>query len=87
MRHVYIVTTINFDNKGGMYSIPNLGVHTSEKKAVKHWRSVVEDREKRLKLLHVTTRTEAFYKDERYVTLREANFPEEKVRLEKWIVR
>jgi hypothetical protein len=44
MKHVYIVTRIVEKLTNGIREIPNLGVHTSFKKALQHYNSVIVDR-------------------------------------------
>lgn len=44
MSYVYIVTRIFDHSMPGITQIPNLGVHTSLKKAQKHFDSVYQDR-------------------------------------------
>jgi len=87
MGYIYVVSTINFDNGNGKYSIPVLGVHTSHKSALRHWKSVVENRQKLLKVigmggLKLGNRHKPY--PDPYLVLAEMDFPEEKVRLEKW---
>lgn len=85
MKYAYVVTRIMFKFQDGVMHIPNLGVHSSYKKAKKHFNSVVKDRQK----------TENGYKVHRptYDTpvsiMDEHSFPNigEWVRLERWQVR
>jgi len=47
MKYVYIVTRVVTNETGPGVAIPNLGIHTSLKKALVHYNSIVEDRVQR----------------------------------------
>jgi hypothetical protein len=50
--NVYIVTRIMFKLREVITEIPNLGVHSSYKKAMRHYKSVREGCQKSTKGLH-----------------------------------
>lgn len=87
MRHVYVVTRIHMIKTQGVVEIPNLGMHSSRKKADSHFDNVVEDRKKRE---HVV-REQCYEGDGRdnYTVVRSAYCAEsqEQIRLEKWKLR
>jgi hypothetical protein len=76
-----------------MTEIPNLGVHTSYKKALSHYESVIADRMKRHGVSQSTfgypTRDEVRARTERVVLVRSAFVLDtlEEVRLERWKVK
>jgi hypothetical protein len=46
VRYAYVVTRINPSQDAGTCQIPNLGVHLSLRKALRHYKSTIDDREK-----------------------------------------
>lgn len=44
MKYVYVVYTINHKEQSGFRSIPVLGVHSSWKKANRHYLNILKDR-------------------------------------------
>jgi len=45
MKYVYIVTRMVTGNSPGTVDIPNLGVHSNQKAAEKHYNSIILDRD------------------------------------------
>lgn len=88
MGYVYIVTRITYPKQEGITEIPNLGVHTSYKKAIRHYQSVREDRWKLNGGGSVSGQCVAnhkIYSDARFALLMSDHFPNEEIRLEKWV--
>lgn len=90
MKYIYIVTSIVFNNHPGITFLPNLGVLTSYRSALRHFRVAVKDRELRSKGLGVgytQLGNRPIPYPEQYTVLAEMHFPDERVRLEKWKVK
>lgn len=89
--YVYVVTRICKNEKYGT-SIPNLGVHTSQDKAVRHYKSIIQDRTKYAEVLWDRVHPSVFWQDERTVVIRESwinhkNEETEHLKLEKWRIK
>jgi hypothetical protein len=89
MRYVYVVTRYVENESEGMKSIPNLGVHSSRKAAVRHWKAVLKNRRD---YGEVQVNTLGSLDCSRYVVIEEARvFGNdgwiENLRLEQWKVR
>lgn len=88
MAHIYVVTRILRKTREGVTEIPNLGVHSSLGKALRHFHSVINDRAQRTALTMIHSTNPKMSKDDRYLVVRSATTDEgEEVRLEKWLVR
>ncbi len=86
---VYIVTRIQDSNRQGHTIIPNLGVHKCPVTAIRHFESVVENREGSKKEIEYMT---DMLPDDRYILMgvhfyRRFGMETEEIRLEKWKVK
>lgn len=98
MKYVYVVTRIVENERKGVISIPNLGVHPALYKAQKHFSSVIKDRIKgggTIVWESLTWGNQTGCQDFRMQVVREARISTgvrgfslgeiENLRLEKWI--
>jgi len=87
MSYIYVVTRITKNADPGVFEIPNLGVHTSYKRAQKHYDSVVADRKTRTSG-HSTLSRECPLVTSKMTLMREDCFYllGETLRLERWSV-
>ena len=84
MKHVYIVTRIVEKLTNGIREIPNLGVHSSFKKALKHYNSVLINRGAS-NTLNVKNFNDPITKDRNTIlAVYWSVDSQEEIRLEKW---
>lgn len=87
MKYAYIVTRIIKNNLEGVTNIPNLGVHTSYARALKHYRGVVSDRLRLPYTDDLRVNQKQPMGEERCIVLDDLYVGDgETVRLEKWKV-
>jgi hypothetical protein len=84
VKYAYIITRTFTRFEPGITELPNLGVHSTFKKALEHYESVKADR---AKFGPVSSYQHGERDRERYVVLREFyTLTGESVRLERWII-
>lgn len=89
MKYAYVVTRIVSELLPGITEIPNLGVHSSYVKAIKHYDSVLKDRAKQFNVkVNNHSLGDFLIKKDRFAVLRSFTTADgEEVRLEKWAVK
>lgn len=86
--NIYVVSTVIIDNKGNKLNftqIPVLGAHSNKKKALDHFLSIKEDREKRSLSVKERQVTQPIHrsKELRIIVVDYPDYKEE-IRLEQW---
>jgi hypothetical protein len=90
MTYVYVVTRIAHNEHAHIREIPNLGCHSSYKKAERHYKSVYADRVARYNGIPQPGQNiwhSSIPFSDPYVVLMSDHFPNEEIRLEKWRVK